>query len=980
MRLLKLLCIALPLSLSLFSARAHSYEIIENNPNFISKNPRLQNQKVQKLRLDNGISVYLLSDPETPSSGAAFSMRVGSWDDPEEYPGIAHFVEHLLFMGSHTYPDENLYRDAVSKAGGALNAYTASKRTVYGFYSDNTHFEEIFPMFAHMLMDPLFNPGSIAREYKAIEQEYQISLSSDPWRTIHVLKALANPQHPQAQFDCGNSQTLANIPVETAINWYKEHYKPHLGALVITSPLPLETMVNMAQSLFGQIPAAKDLSQTADFDPVETPLFLPETFPSQVHITPHLQESQSMAMLWELPPSFNCLTNEGQNSAHVMLTNSINTAHKGSLYETLKEADLITDLSSYIQSLSNEKHLFFINFQLTDKGVANLDQVEMHTDAYLKQMAKTPIPAYFTQEIVDIWKQSIETAPRQNPFSFCMNVAGALTSEDISSYPQSSSGLSNFDPQQYLDLVNFTQVERAIQIYLINPEKTDTKMTELEPWYKVPYTVVHQESKEKSTPENIHFTLFNDPNPYLPNNTEPITSNTEAQEKSKPKQLIKTKRGELTYWKDDVFMLPKVALHALIQSPCMDLSAHSDVCLDLFAMLTAEQLAPINTKGKTADIGISVTSGSDGILIALSGYQDKSLLFFSDALDSLAQFNPTKTSFEAMKQLLKSNQLNSKFSPAYTQVMHHMSEITSSSCSTKAQYLEAIESLTKEQYVSFIQNVFNANVVKMVVSGALNEQEAENFYTCFTEHPTFKNTVDKTDKELKMHTKYSLALDGTILPQKVHISFDQKDTAVALMIQDEEFSFAKHASNFILNYSLSNEFFDTLRTKQQTGYAVFSYPSKTNNDLISHNFCVQSTTHSGEELLARYELFLEDYVASLEETFTPEVFEEFKATLKTQINTPEETLAHKNGVIFHIVCNNDGDFTRKEKLLKATDELSHEEFTSWAKQLLGRNNRKRLAVVLQGNCDEGSFAYVKKERDTISFQTTTPKKTETLCQ
>jgi hypothetical protein len=55
------------------------------------------------------LDILLVSDPTTDKAAAAMDVHVGHISDPEETPGLAHFCEHLLFMGSDKYPEENEY-------------------------------------------------------------------------------------------------------------------------------------------------------------------------------------------------------------------------------------------------------------------------------------------------------------------------------------------------------------------------------------------------------------------------------------------------------------------------------------------------------------------------------------------------------------------------------------------------------------------------------------------------------------------------------------------------------------------------------------------------------------------------------------------------------------------------------------------------------------------------------------------------------
>lgn len=53
--------------------------------------------------------------------------------DPWELPGLAHFCEHMLFLGTDKYPSENEYSKYISSHGGMTNAFTASDHTNYFF-------------------------------------------------------------------------------------------------------------------------------------------------------------------------------------------------------------------------------------------------------------------------------------------------------------------------------------------------------------------------------------------------------------------------------------------------------------------------------------------------------------------------------------------------------------------------------------------------------------------------------------------------------------------------------------------------------------------------------------------------------------------------------------------------------------------------------------------------------------------------------
>ena len=66
--------------------------------------PSLKEQTITKLRLANGMGVFIKSDPGLETSAMAVGVEVGSWQDPDEALGMAHFVEHMMFMGTKQHP------------------------------------------------------------------------------------------------------------------------------------------------------------------------------------------------------------------------------------------------------------------------------------------------------------------------------------------------------------------------------------------------------------------------------------------------------------------------------------------------------------------------------------------------------------------------------------------------------------------------------------------------------------------------------------------------------------------------------------------------------------------------------------------------------------------------------------------------------------------------------------------------------------
>ena len=121
----------------------------------------------------------LIHDPKGDMSAAAIDVRAGAALDPNDFPGTAHFLEHMLFQGTEKYPKENEYFEFISNNGGTANAYTTMTNTNYHFSSSNEAFEEAFDRLTQFFVKPLMNKDSIQREMNAVQSEFKMSLQDD---------------------------------------------------------------------------------------------------------------------------------------------------------------------------------------------------------------------------------------------------------------------------------------------------------------------------------------------------------------------------------------------------------------------------------------------------------------------------------------------------------------------------------------------------------------------------------------------------------------------------------------------------------------------------------------------------------------------------------------------------------------------------------------------------------------------------------
>jgi insulysin len=220
------------------------------------------------LILSNQLNVLLIHDSLTEKCSACCDVEVGSLADPDDIQGLAHFLEHMLFMGTNLYPQENEYSIFINTHGGYSNAYTSIENTVYYFEIQNNSFENALNIFSTFFWCPIFDDSAVGRELQAVDNENTKNLQADNWRTYQLLKSLAHPNHPLNKFSTGNLETLKTIPDQLGINlrerllqFHQEHYSANLMTLVLYGNQSLDQLQHWAEEKFTPI-VNKNLKKT----------------------------------------------------------------------------------------------------------------------------------------------------------------------------------------------------------------------------------------------------------------------------------------------------------------------------------------------------------------------------------------------------------------------------------------------------------------------------------------------------------------------------------------------------------------------------------------------------------------------------------------------------------------------------------------------------------------------------------------------
>ncbi|TRY55889.1 hypothetical protein DNTS_029134 [Danionella cerebrum] len=365
------------------------------------------------LEFTNGLKAILISDPTTDKSSAALDVQIGSLSDPENISGLAHFCEHMLFLGTEKYPKENEYSQFLSEHAGSSNAFTSGEHTNYYFDVSHEHLQGALDRaqtfrFAQFFLCPLFDESCKDREVNAVDSEHEKNLMNDAWRLFQLEKATGNPKHPFSKFGTGNKLTLETRPSQQGIDIRKEllkfhstYYSSNLMALCVLGRETLDDLTAMVVKLFGEV-ENKSVPQFYKVVPIKDIRNLYVTFP-----IPDLQKYYK--------------SNPGHYLGHL-----IGHEGPGSLLSELKAKGWVNTLVGGQKEGARGFMFFIINVDLTEEGLLHVEDIIFHMFQYIQKLRTEGPQEWVFQECKDLNTVAFRFKDKERPRGYTSKVAGLL--------------------------------------------------------------------------------------------------------------------------------------------------------------------------------------------------------------------------------------------------------------------------------------------------------------------------------------------------------------------------------------------------------------------------------------------------------------------------------------------------------------------------------------------------------------------------
>jgi insulysin len=899
-----------------------SFQVVEDRSSASILTPSLSERKTAKIRLDNGLEAYLISDPLTPQSAAALSVEAGSWDDPKSYPGMAHFLEHMLFMGSEAYPQENAYASFIHDNGGQENAFTLSDKTVYAFSIKNSALLGALDRFSHFFIDPLFSPSSIEREINAVDEEYAIHKEDPSWKKWMVLKETGNPKHPNAAFCIGNRQTLTGITQEDLKAWHSKHYSAQHMHLAVLSSLPMESLIEQVNALF--LPISKKNKEPS--------LFAPEMFSSlqkgkMLYVDMPYRDGM-LELIWEIPGSS---SNEQEVSAMKLAALTLEHPLKNGLLQILKRKGLADDVSVFLEPVSKNDRLFAIQLSLSEKGVENVNEAILCCFQALARQKYMGIPHYIHDEVRHLDTLSYQYQSRDDAFNSVVFHASHLTNEALETYPDRLFLSEKHDPETAKNFLKKLSPENCLFI-LSTQAKTAGLQTDMtEKWTGTHYGLGKIDPSllalwKKTLP---HPAIdYPAPNPFLPH-PELIQSGASA-----PISTLDEDHSLIYFQQDSTYLTPELAAVFTLHSPALDKTSQSETLLSLLIILLNKQLRATSYFASQADIDYQFSQKLGKLNISINGYSDTAPLLLKNVFTTLSTLQCNEEDFEESKQAL----LNALSEPydLFTQTQTIVLSELFPGYPSNEDKLEVLDTLTLDDCNLFLQQVLQDHYIEGFFYGNLTKPDAKNLWQ------DIKKTLPSPTLSFYPHPEECPQISPDAMTI-IEVPAEENSQGTYLSLHQGIFSPQNYSAQKILTLGMEETFFDTLRTKQQTGYKVLSWNMELQKHLFQ-SFFVQSSRYTPAHLLEQFEAFLENYAQHLSDNISLERFEILKGSVISELQNPPDSIAEQAHLFHQLATKREGNFHWIEEQIEALETLTYDEFLHFAKAALSEES-SRIAVL-----------------------------------
>ncbi len=875
----------------------------------------LDHREFRSLTLENGLRAVVVSDPRSDKAAVSLNVGVGSNANPDQRPGLAHFLEHMLFLGTKKYPEADSYQQFISSHGGSHNAFTAYENTNYFFDIDAASLPEGLDRFSQFFIAPLFTAEYVGRERHAVHSEYQAKLRDEGRRLYAVAREAMNPAHHYSRFMVGSLETLSNGDNghirDELIQFYDRYYSANLMTLAIVGPQSLDELEQLARDNFSVI-------ENRNAEPfIDTEALYPEgTLPAQLNVQT-LRETRTLNLSFPVDAS----REYWQQKPLYYIASLIGYEGEGSLLAFLKQKGLARGLGAYPTLDLPNQAMFSISIDLTEAGWQDVDAVTAWVFGFIKTLREQGISPELYEEERQLAEIQFRFAQPGQSTHLAMRLSQALSEYPDAYLMKADYHLGEFDG----DLIRHYLDQMTPDNLLITLAGQDVPTDSVEPRFNTAFSLA------PISPERLYFWQYppletalhiRSTNPFIPENLELV----EAQPQKSPIAVWSKPGAVLWYLSDTEFQRPTADFYLTLLSPKANQTPELSLLADLYTRMVNDQL-----NGTLYDAGLASLSANlyphlRGISLKLSGFSDKQPELLATLLEGLRHPEMSEARFQRIKSQLR-EQIENSFQEkpsnlAFSHLYHHLLGTWS-----PEQKLAALETLTLDDLAQAYEEFLQPAELRLFAHGNLSLDTAIAMATEVrkTLQPTTLGWQAETPQVLR------LPMDSPMIDS---FATEHNDASALLYLQGPDDSLRTRAAVALLSEIAATPFYSLLRTEKQYGYIVFAQfmPIRERPGMV---MLVQSPNTDPFKLATEYSLFLEqlrDQIATMDETS----LERFKQSLLARINQRDTNLSERTERFWRELDRENFDFDTREILSQQTSSFDRVDLVRTLDKLMSR--------------------------------------------
>ncbi|HAA44525.1 MAG: peptidase, insulinase family [Halomonas sp. 54_146] len=850
------------------------------------------------LTLENGLNVLLVSDPEADKAAASMNVRVGSAQDPDDLQGLAHFLEHMLFLGTEPFPEPDAYQRYISNNAGAHNAFTAQQDTNYFFDIEPSALPGALDRFSEFFLSPLFNADHLESERNIVHSEYMARIRDESRRENDVLNQLLNPDNPTTGFAVGSRETLASPPEgeaslrERVIDFYHQHYDANVMNLAVVAPQPLDTLEELVAERFANIPD-NDLSVPT----IDAPLVDSDTLPRYIE-RQSLQDRRQLRFYFPVPdPTDDYRTKPTQLIAHLL-----GDEGDGSLLAALRAAGLADALSAGVGRGDGNEALFTISISLTPAGAERLDDIEATLFAAIEQLRSDGLAAWRYDEQASLNEQAFRFqqhgAPQQEATRLSMSLS-RYPVEDVQYAAYRMDGPDAERQQAYLDALT---PDNMLRFY----SAPDVESDSVSPWFNTQW----QEQAPDQPGQALGGLALPGPNPFIASDLTLLEGQDEH-----PSLLVDTPAFTAWHMQDERFTTPSVEWRVSLQNPTASYSAHEAVLTRLLASWLNDSLNESLYPAWLAGQAFSAYPHARGMTLSFSGWRDGQTPLIERALEQLNSAEITDSAFERVRYQLQREWRNAPQASLYGQASRTLGEALLTPQWSTTDLLAASERFERSHLEDFRQRFLNDLYVDAMAVGNIDADMAREQARLMRDHLQPRLTRDAIAN--------LTPLAASDAPSVLHPHSSRDESLVLRYLQGRDQTPEEQATTAVIAQWLDTPFYQQLRTEQQLGYIVNAgYSPLLEAPGIA--LVVQSPDVDSDTIAERMEAFLDEASQRLAQ-LSDEDLAPYRQAVHDQLRQRDTSLPGMANRYWQATALEDVRFDRREQLAELALEVSVEE-------------------------------------------------------